>query len=317
MKEATNLNENYFTMNSTLSHINLPEIKEAYERGENIMHFIEEKYGELLSREQIIEISYDLQAGTYIANYDADSVDKYTLKHFELIREYFTNVNSVLDVGCGELCNTQALFNRMNNVDHFFACDISFSRCQVGKQFYQSHVDKNIFDRTKIFVGELLMLPFEDNSIDLIVTSHALEPNGGKEEIILSELLRVARKGLVLLEPSYELSDDAQRQRMDSFNYIKGIPDLLQTLSNAKVLHNGLTTNYINPQNRTAAFVIQKTNNSGSVQNLSFVDPVSKTGLIENENYFYSPIRGVSYPVIENLPILRPNAGIITSSLSR
>jgi len=49
---------------------------------------------------------------------------------------------------------------------------------------------------------------------------------------------------------------------------------------------------------------------------LSFVDPISKTELIDNQSYLFSPIRGVSYPVIENLKILKPSVEIITNSLS-
>ena len=54
------------------------------------------------------------------------------------------------------------------------------------------------------FCGDLLHIPLCSNSIDVVITSHAIEPNGGKETKILKELLRVCKKHLILFEPSYE-----------------------------------------------------------------------------------------------------------------
>ena len=50
---------------------------------------------------------------------------------------------------------------------------------------------------------------------DRKITCHALEPNGGQEEALLAELLRVARLGLVLVEPSYERATPSGRARME------------------------------------------------------------------------------------------------------
>ena len=43
----------------------------------------------------------------------------------------------------------------------------------------------------------------KSNSVDIIYTNHSLEPNGGREEVILKELLRVTNKYLILFEPIY------------------------------------------------------------------------------------------------------------------
>jgi ubiquinone/menaquinone biosynthesis C-methylase UbiE len=48
---------------------------------------------------------------------------------------------------------------------------------------------KNWFAST----GNIFSLPFLHNSIDIVYTSHSIEPNGGKENLLLKELYRVAR----------------------------------------------------------------------------------------------------------------------------
>ncbi|CAM5272174.1 Methyltransferase domain-containing protein OS=Lysinibacillus sphaericus OX=1421 GN=LS41612_21290 PE=4 SV=1 [Lysinibacillus sphaericus] len=66
-------------------------------------------------------------------------------------------------------------------------------------------------------------MPLANNSIDLVYTVHALEPNGGKELEALKELYRVASKYVVLVEPYYEGANSEAKERMDRLGYIKGI----------------------------------------------------------------------------------------------
>ena len=75
----------------------------------------------------------------------------------------------------------------------------------------------------RFFVGNMFHIPFADNSIDIVYTSHSMEPNGGREKEAMAELYRVAGKYLVLLEPSYELATDDGKQRMDRLGYVKGM----------------------------------------------------------------------------------------------
>ena len=57
-----------------------------------------------------------------------------------------------------------------------------------------------------------------------MLTIHPIEPNRGREEAILSELLRVARRALVMIEPSYETASAEARARMERLGYVRGLP---------------------------------------------------------------------------------------------
>ena len=46
-------------------------------------------------------------------------------------------------------------------------------------------------------MGDMFNLPITDDSIDLVYTVHALEPNGGKEKEALKELYRITKKYLM------------------------------------------------------------------------------------------------------------------------
>jgi hypothetical protein len=64
----------------------------------------------------------------------------------------------------------------------------------------------------RIFVGDLFRIPSADNSIDVTYTSHYVEPNGGREVPAIKELLRVARKEVILVEPINELAPEEAKK---------------------------------------------------------------------------------------------------------
>ena len=52
---------------------------------------------------------------------------------------------------------------------------------------------------------------FKENSIDLIVTIHSLEPNNKIKEKIFEELYRISRHGIIFMEPHYEIASQKQK----------------------------------------------------------------------------------------------------------
>ena len=221
--------------------------------------------------------------------------------------------DDLLDAGCGELTNTALLFGKLDAVPRLFGFDLSWSRVHVGLDHFRSTVDAECVRRTQAFVGEMSGIPLPDNSIDVVMTSHALEPNHGREAELLRELLRVSQRGLLLFEPAYELGDDAQRANMDRHGYVRGLGDHCRDLGGDVVADHFTQVNY-NPLNRTGVTVVRKPDSvMGNAP--AFVDPVSHTALhfdVEDRVY-HSPERGVVYPTLRGIPILRESAAVLAT----
>jgi ubiquinone/menaquinone biosynthesis C-methylase UbiE len=82
------------------------------------------------------------------------------------------------------------------------AFDLSWSRLAHGRAFASDH--QTFALPIDYFVGDMASIPLADNSVDVAMTVHALKPNGGREHELVSELLRFARRKVVLFEPSFE-----------------------------------------------------------------------------------------------------------------
>jgi hypothetical protein len=159
--------------------------------------------------------------------------------------------------------------------------------------------------------GDLFHIPFADNSIDVVYTSHSIEPNGGHEKPILQELFRVSRKFLILLEPGYEFANDEARQRMDSHGYCKNLRSIAESLGYAVLKHN-LFSFTSNPLNPTAITIIKKDDNS-IPPSCILACPKFKTPLEEIGHMLFSPEALVVYPIVGGIPCLRIENGIFAS----
>jgi len=303
-------------MEMKMQFLDVNELKKSYQEGQNIIQILNKKLASIDNSIDAIEMSYDLQAGSYIESFQKNQsyLEQYTEEQSYFFKKYFSQAKTVIDAGCGELTNTALLFSKLNKIEDFFAFDLSWSRLFVGREFYACHTSEYLKQQTKIFCSDMACFPFSDNSIDVVVTSHSLEPNHGREKAYISELLRVSRMGLLLFEPSFELGDSKQKERMKLHGYVRNLPGIIEECG-GELIETGLTENYSNPLNRTAAFVVRKKMQSDS-NHSQFVDPIAKTSLITKNGYYFSPTRGVSYPIIEDIPILRSKYQILTTGLN-
>lgn len=122
----------------------------------------------------------------------------------------------MLEVGCGESTVLGGVLRELGrDVSGAYGFDVSWSRVNEGRLWL-----RELNQRANLFVADLFRIPFADNSIDVVYTSHSLEPNGGRERAALQECLRVARRAVVLIEPLYELANDEQRERVQSHGYV-------------------------------------------------------------------------------------------------
>tara|TARA_R110002110_G_scaffold284987_2_gene499326 strand:- start:82131 stop:83048 length:918 start_codon:yes stop_codon:yes gene_type:complete len=297
------------------SAIDIQLLRDDYREGRNVIHAYNSRAGLDANSTEAIEIAYDLQAGQYIRNHASEPgyYNAYTDEQAALLSAHFPDCESLLDAGCGELTNTALLFSKLGDVRGLFAFDLSWSRVHVGLNHFRSMVDADCAQRTCAFVGEMSGIPLPDNSIDVVMTSHALEPNHGREAELLGELLRVSRRGLLLFEPSYELGDDAQRANMEQHGYVRGLSDHCAQLG-AEVLEHHFTDVNYNPLNRTAVTVVCKSE-AGIMNAPTFVDPVSYTALHfdDADRVYHSPERGIVYPTLRGIPILRDSAAVLAT----
>ena len=300
-------------------YVNFPEARQAYARGENVTLHLQRQLSISNNTPEIIEIAYDLQAGSYVAyasEYGAD-LERYAAEAARILTPYMTAETSILDVGCGELTTLSHLMNCLEaHSGPVLAFDISWSRLRIGRSYASSRMKRGVDARFNLFTAEISEIPLPDRSIDVVISSHALEPNHGREKELMGEILRVARRHAVLFEPSYELNSAEGRARMEKLGYVRGLEAAATDLG-ARVVDIIPLVNIANPLNPTAAFVIELSSSAARIGNdLVFSDPGSSSPLIKGDGYYFSPERGVSYPIIEGIPILRSSAAVLTSALA-
>jgi hypothetical protein len=220
-------------------------------------------------------------------------------------------------VGTGELTTLSHILLELDINKIVYAFDISWSRLSQGRSFAQSVLDQKSFNNLKIFSAEMSAIPLMDSSIDLVLTFHALEPNGGNEKKLLSELFRISSNKVILFEPSYELNSREGRDRMDKLGYVRNLPNVIKELG-GELLEVCAIKSTINPLNPTTAYVISlKKDPISSAQEDHrnvFAYPGTNNRLILEGDHYFSPDYGVSFPIISGIPILRKKNGILTTS---
>ena len=291
----------------------IKKIKELFDSGANVMEYFRNLNNSRNNSIESIKISYDLQAGTYIETYKNNRafVDLYTGAIAELI-EGLGNHQSVLEAGVGEATTLANVIEKMKNPPAA-ACgfDISWSRINYAKAFARS---KNVNDNW-LFTGDLFHIPLKDNCIDIVYTSHSIEPNGGREKEALQELYRIASRYLVLLEPAYELASEEAKARMEHHGYVRGLKSTAEDLG-YKVAEYRLFDHIINPLNPTGLIVIEKNAAANPVQP-QFVCPITGGIMERSGDCFYAAESLMAYPIIGGVPCLLAENGILASGFNK
>ena len=285
--------------------------KEVYERGGNVTEFLKEVRDQSRNDAEIIEIAYDLQAGTYssLALKDAEYSNSYADQVASVLEPYLRDGDVFLDIGTGECTTLAYLEKRLPSLGRLLACDISWSRLHHGRAFLD-HLGCRPVD---LFTADLLHLPFRSKSVDFVWSSHALEPNGGKETTAIEEILRVARSYAVLFEPSYENNSEEGRARMERLGYVKDLPGAIAA-AGGDLLDCIPIRAPRNPLNPTYAYVIRPPK-SDLVNTDEWACPVTNHDLREVDGFLYSDQSGLAYPILRGIPILRRTAGVLATAL--
>jgi ubiquinone/menaquinone biosynthesis C-methylase UbiE len=285
-----------------------------YRDGKNIIEMLRQVSGLSTNSKEIIEIAYDLQAGSYVSAMEEDEYrnhkNEYTAELARIISS-LGETSTLLEAGVGEATTLAGVLEHLPvAIQHAFGFDLSWSRIAVARSWLQR---ENI-PAVTLCTGDLLHIPFSENSIDIVYTSHSIEPNGGNELPILQELYRVTRKYLILLEPGYELASREAQNRMKQHGYCRGLVRTAEDLG-YEVLEHKIFPYVSNLMNPTALTLIRKCADGNQPDNFlacpKFQTPLEKMG-----DHLYSPEALVVYPVLDGIPCLRIENGIIASRYS-
>lgn len=297
--------------------LDLREIRRLYCEGVNVMDYLREQLGTRVNTEQLVEIAYDMQAGSYV-DIVRNEPARFTAYHDELgsiLAPLIQKNSSILDVGTGEMTTLSAVAaGCYGEVAQAYAADISLSRLLVGVRHAKGSLAAELFATLRPVVSTLFRLPFADDSVDIVWTAHALEPNGGREAEAISELARVARRWLVLFEPSYEHNSPAGRARMEALGYIKGLPQAIGRCRGVALESTVRIQSTENPLNPTYAYIVRK-ERAAELRTTEFRCPLSHGELDQRSGYMYCDASLLAYPVIEGIPVLRIEKAISASAL--
>ena len=294
------------------------EARVVFANGGNVEAFLRSKYGSKYNTPDILEISYDVQAGSYVsvAKNNAGHLDAYTDECASILDCFVDHGGTLLDLGTGEMTTISHVVNKLGKTPKkVYALDISWSRLFVGLNYL-----KDTFGDSprKIFplAGDVFELPFLDFSVDVLISNYVLYAYHGKLDLILPELYRITKKRLVLFEPYYEIASVEGKARMDSLSYIRDLSGEIRA-SGGKLVEVIPLENNANPLTPTACFVIDPParHKLSNIKSDVLSVPGANDPLELIDGFYLSREMGICFPVIKSIPILKMDSAILASAL--
>nr|WP_321513238.1 methyltransferase domain-containing protein [uncultured Pseudodesulfovibrio sp.] len=285
----------------------MSELQREYDKGTNLIQYIRTETGQKDVSARIILKSYDIQAGSYIASLSEPGVPTFQKERAE---DIVTNLkglkfDSLVEAGCGEATTLVYLLNALTSRPSRIAgFDISWSRIKFARHHA---TDNGILGN--FFMGEMTHIPLPSNSYDMVFTSHAIEPNRGTEREILAEIHRVSSRYAALVEPCYELATSEMREHMDTHRYCKDLAHHAEAAGFTILKHHLLEkTN----KGRTMILLLEKDLSDNTAVE-EFACPQCATELTPHAGHLYCKECMTMYPIIDSIPCLRKENGIIAS----
>lgn len=286
------------------------ELQALYQQGTNISAYLREALGVDSNTQDIIELSYDLQTGAYTRAAQRPKMAEHKrLYAGELARVIgdLCKPESIMEAGVGEATTLSEVLAAIPNGVDAYGFDLSWSRVAYARRWLSQQGRNDV----TLCTGNLFHIPVADNAIDIVYTSHSIEPNGGQEAPILRELYRVARRYVILLEPGYEFADETARRRMEQHGYCRNIPGVVGQLG-YEMLANEPFPHSSNPLNPTAITIIKKSD-VGNRPDHILACPQFGSKLVSVGGMLFSREALRVYPVLDGIPCLRIENGIQAS----
>ncbi|WP_222105383.1 class I SAM-dependent methyltransferase [Denitromonas ohlonensis] len=288
-------------------------MRSAFEQGNNAMEFARAALGKTSNLTIATLIAYDLQAGAYVNQALSNPAEKqlWCEQLASLVSRHLSPGGSLLEVGSGEATTLAGVLEALPAPPTVaLGFDISWSRCAHGNGWL-----KHKHQQAELFVADLFNIPLADESVDVVYSSHSLEPNGGRETAALSELLRVAKRAVVLVEPIYELADADARARMSHHGYVRDLKATAERLG-CNVTDYRLLDFYVNPLNPSGVVCLEKSQ-ARSVTTPAWRCPLTQTPLTRTTDAFSSAETGLVYPVLSGIPLLCRDHAVLASSFGK
>lgn len=265
-----------------------------------------------------IQTSYDLQAGSYTAAFNTPEGARLKAAFAEALAPHVEGYDTLLDAGVGEATTLAPVLERLGSRIEVYGFDASVSRLLWARRNLAAVEGGGL---SQLFVADTAEIPLQNGSIDAVLSVHSLEPNGGRETALLTELLRVAGRRLVLIEPSSIYASQNQIERMRRLGYCMDLPDVLVELGADIALHEPWPFNS-NPDNAAEIIVVDipppgsAGESRGNADDaLQLVAPVSLANLEVVDSGLYSRHDGLYFPVVAGFPILTRNEAVVATQL--
>lgn len=290
--------------------VSMETVAKLYKGGHNVMAFFRELNGSQETNTlDAIMVSYDLQSGTYTRALETTAYASFMERFSTAVAALMDGFapGSILEAGVGEASTFANVMIRMKRRPVRCAgFDLSWSRA-----FYAAKYARKLNVQAEFVVGNLTSIPSPDASFDVVYTSDAVEPNYGREVDILKELYRVARRYVVLLEPSYELGSDETRSHIRDHGYCRNLRGFAEGLG-YKIVEHRLFDHSFNEKSQTGLLVIEK-DAPPSPGEQWMGCPICKRPLTPAAGHLYCEQCRRIYPVLRGIPCLLAENGILGS----
>jgi len=269
--------------------------------------FVEEKYDQISG--SYIEWKYK-KAKKINFHYINGVIKRTSLFEREknLMEEYYMILSkykfkNILEVGAGELTILDSLVDFIDKDVNYYALDLSLNRVYQGRNAFLKRHSCNL----EVCKANAKALPYPDNYFDMVFTSHCLEHMPHDYKKAIDEMCRVAKKVVILFEPSYELGNISEKIRTIAFDYVKGISSYISLIKNAELskhffLKNGRVFN------RTACYIVDLTKSLNEKveegRSFNYVCPSCKEKLLIKKEYLLCESCQKASLIFEDIPIL-------------